>query len=131
MVNIKTVLKFSGRFEKNLAKINLLFIVVFLNIWDFALSREFFNGMVLGLVMFGPAIFLWLVGNIRAIALITLVSVFEFMMLLVFILEGFQTGGTNTTLKSLFWTPYLLMAGFNGFWGLKIYSEFREREQKA
>ena len=120
-------LRIQGKFEKNLVKINLLFIFVFLNLWDFAISREFFNGMVLGLVMFGPTAFLWLVGTMRATVLVTLISIFEFAMILIFVLEGFELGGTATTLKSVFWIPYLLMAGVNGFLGLKIYSESREK----
>jgi len=123
-------IKFSDRFEKNPVKINLLFIIIFLNIWDWAISREFFNGMVLGFVMFGPAIFLWLVGTVRAAALVTLISIFEFALMTVFVLEGFELGGAATSLKSIFWLPYLLMAGVNGFWGLKIYSEYREKKNK-
>ena len=63
-------IKIYGRFEKNLAKINLFFIFIFLNLWDYLISREFFNGMILGLVMFGPAVFLWFVGTVRAAALV-------------------------------------------------------------
>ncbi|MBI2012298.1 hypothetical protein HYS90_00015 [Candidatus Curtissbacteria bacterium] len=112
---------------KTLLKLNLLFIFIFLNIWDFLVSREFFNAMALGIVMFGPATILWLVATVRAAALVTLISIFEFMMLAVFVVEGFELGGAATTLKSLFWIPYLLMAGVNSFWGLKIYSESREK----
>ncbi len=112
---------------KTLLKLNLLFIFIFLNIWDFLVSREFFNAMALGIVMFGPATLLWLVATVRAAALVTLISIFEFMMLAVFVVEGFELGGAATTLKSLFWIPYLLMAGVNSFWGLKIYSESREK----
>src|SRR3990167_9466561 len=101
-------LKIEGKFEKNLVKINLLFIIIFLNLWDFVISREVLNGMVL----------------------VTLISIFEFAMILIFVLEGFELGGTSTTLKSVFWIPYLLMAAINGFWGLKIYSEARERKAK-
>lgn len=118
--------KHSGKFEKNLPKINLLFIFVFLNIWDFIISREILNAMVLGIVMFAPAAFLWYVGTLRAIALLTLVSIFEFTVMLVFILQGFELGGVD--LKSVFWLPYLAMAAVNGFWGLKIYSHWRERK---
>ena len=85
-------IKIQGKFEKNLVKINLLFIIIFLNIWDFAVSREFLNGMVLGIVMFGPAVFLWLVGTLRATVLLTLISIFEFAMILIFVLEGFELG---------------------------------------
>lgn len=122
-------LKISGKFEKNLVKINLLFIIIFLNIWDFVVSREFLNGMVLGIVMFGPAAFLWLVGTLRSTVLLTLISIFEFTVMMVFVLEGFELGGTATTLKSVFWLPYLIMAAINGFWGLKIYSENKEKKK--
>ncbi|OGD95103.1 hypothetical protein A3F02_03395 [Candidatus Curtissbacteria bacterium RIFCSPHIGHO2_12_FULL_38_9b] len=118
--------------KNNLFKIHLLFIFIFLNIWDYAVNRTFFNGMVLGLIMFGPSSFLWFIGTVRAAALITLVSIFEFTMMMVFSLEGFGLSGASvTTLKSLFWLPYLLMAGINSFLGLKIYSEYREKKHKA
>src|SRR3990167_8200176 len=97
-------IKISGKFEKNLVKINLLFIIIFLNIWDFIISRELLNAMSLGILMFGPVA--------------------------VFVAEGFELSGVGTTLKSLFWLPYLLMTAVNGFWGLKIYSEYRERKAK-
>jgi hypothetical protein len=129
MRNFKTLIKFSGNFGKNLVRINLLFIFIFLNIWDFLISREFFNGMVLGILMFGPPTFLWIVGTARAAALTTLISIFEFAVLAVFVLEGFELGGAATTLKSVFWLPYILMAAVNGFWGLKIYSEHREGKE--
>ena len=124
-------IKIYGRFEKNLAKINLFFIFIFLNLWDYLISREFFNGMILGLVMFGPAVFLWFVGTVRAAALVTLISIFEFGVMTVFVLEGFELGGAATSLKSIFWLPYLLMAAVNGFWGLKIYSDYREKKVKV
>src|SRR3989344_2108126 len=38
-MNVIEFIKISGRFEKNLVKINFLFIVIFLNIWDFMISR--------------------------------------------------------------------------------------------
>ena len=120
----------SDKMEKNLVKINLVFIFIFLNLWDFVVSREFFNGMVLGILMFGPAVFLWFVGTVRAAALITLISIIEFMVLVVFVLEGFELSGVSTTLKSAFWLPYLIMGGVNGFLGLKIYSEYREKKIK-
>ncbi|OGD85155.1 hypothetical protein A2696_00230 [Candidatus Curtissbacteria bacterium RIFCSPHIGHO2_01_FULL_41_13] len=114
---------------KNYLKINLIFILAFLNIWDFAVSREFVNAMLIGAVMLGPATFLWVVGTLRAISMLTLISIFEFVVMLVFVAEGFELGGVATTLKSIFWLPYLLMAGANGFWGLKIYSEHREERK--
>lgn len=117
--------------EKDLVKINILFVLVFLNIWDFVVSRQFLNAMTLGVVMFGPATFLWYIETLRSVALLTLVSLFEFVVMLVFILEGFELGGLDSTIKSVFWLPYLLMAVINGFWGLKIYSQWRESKVKG
>jgi len=87
--------------------------------------------MILGILMFGPAVFLWFIGTFRAIALITLIYIFEFMVMLVFVLQGFELGGAANTLKSLYWTPFLIMAGVNTYWGLKIYSEHREKKIKV
>ena len=132
MVNFKlfkSLSSFSKKPEPNLAKVNLVFIVIFLNIWDFVVNREFLNGMVLGILMFGPAAFFWVVDSIRATALVTLISILEFIMLLILVIEGFEISGTGAGVKSIFWVPYLLMAGTNGFWGLKIYSEYRERKK--
>ena len=129
-MDLRSLFKFSGKFEKNLVKVNLIFIFLFLNIWDFVTSREFINAMVLGMVMFSPAAFLWYVGTLRAIALLTLISIFEFTVMLIFILQGFELGGLDSTIKSIFWLPYLAMAGLNGFWGLKIYSENKESLKK-
>ena len=126
----KNFLKLTEEPKKNLVKINLLFIFIFLNFWDFVTTRELINAMVIGLAMFGPVAFLWQVGTVRAAALVTLISLFEFMMLLVFVLEGFQLSGGAATFKSLFWLPFLLMAGANGFVGLKIYTESREKKPK-
>ncbi|OGD86717.1 hypothetical protein A2164_03575 [Candidatus Curtissbacteria bacterium RBG_13_35_7] len=126
MKRFKVIFKFLIKSEKKLAQINLLFIFIFLIIWDFINNKQFFNAMTIGMVLFGPATFLWFVGTVRAAALIVLVSIFEFMVLLIFVAEGFELGGVESTLKSIFWIPYLLMAGINGFWGLKIYSECRE-----
>lgn len=114
--------------RKNLFKINLIFIFVFLNIWDFLINRAFFNGMVLGILMFGPNVFLWIVGTVRAAALVTLISILEFTTIAIFIAEGFELAGLAVTMKSLFWLSYLFIAGFNGFWGLKIYSQYREKK---
>lgn len=128
--NLKSFIKISKERENNYIKINLLFILIFLNIWDFAVSREVINAMLIGTVMFGPATFLWVVGTLRAISMLTLISIFEFVVMLVFIAEGFELGGAATTLKSIFWLPYLLMAAVNAFWGLRIYSEHREKKLK-
>lgn len=117
--------------SKKLLRANLVFIFIFLNIWDFVIDRHFLSAMPIGILMFGPAVFLWLVATVRAAALITLISIFEFMMIAVFVVEGFELGGTATTLKSLFWVPFLVIAGVNSYWGLKIYSEYREKKLKA
>jgi len=130
MPNIKSFFKLTKDREKNYIKINLVFIFLFLNIWDFVINRDFFNGMVLGIIMLLPVVFLWFIGTVRAAALITLISIFEFMVMVVFLAEGFELGGVGSTLKSIFWLPYLVMAGFNGYWGLKIYTEHRENKVK-
>ena len=114
--------------SRSLLKLNLFFIFIFLNIWDFVVSRQFLNAMSIGIVMFGPSAILWLVGNWRAAALVTLISIFELVIMIVFVVEGFELGGAATTLKSIFWIPYLVMAAVNTFWGLKIYSEHRESQ---
>lgn len=127
MKRFKVIFKFANTTEKRLTQMNLFFIFIFLVIWDFINNKQFFNAATLGVVMSGPAAFLWFVGTIRAVALIVLVSFFEFMVMLVFIAEGFELAGFESTLKSIFWIPYLIMAGVNGFLGLKIYSDFREK----
>lgn len=127
---IKSFLKFTKDKERNYVKVNLLFIIVFLNIWDVLVSHQILNAMILGLVMFGPAAFLWLVGTVRAAALVTLISIFEFLMIAVFLAEGFELAGLASTFKSIFWLPYLVMAAINGYWGLKIYSVYREKKAK-
>ncbi len=104
-------------------KFNLFFILVFLNLWDFVINRDFFNGMALGLVMFGPTTFLWFIGTVRAAAVVTLISLFESTVLGVFIIDGMSAG-----LKSIFWLPYLAAAGLNLAWGLKIYSDYRKKK---
>ena len=115
---------------KNLFKLNLIFVFIFLNIWDFAVNRDFFNGMILGILMFSPAVFLWLIGTVRAAALITLISTLEFLVLAVFLFQGLELSGFGGFLESSFWLPYLIVAGINGFFGLMIYSEYREQKEK-
>lgn len=114
----------------NLLKLNLAFVFIFLNIWDFAVNRDFFNGMILGILMFLPAIFLWFIGTVRAAALITLISTLEFLVLAVFLFQGLELSGLRGFFESSFWLPYLIVAGINGFSGLKIYSEYREQKEK-
>ena len=130
MADLKKFFKLSGKLEKRLLKLNLLFVFVFLNIWDFVISKELLNAMALGLIMFFPAILLWFVGSMRSVVLLTIISLFELMVMLIFVLEGFQLGGFDTTIKSIFWVPYLLISGINGFYGLKIYSEAKEKKEK-
>lgn len=127
MNRIKVIFKFANSAEKRLTQVNLLFIFVFLVVWDFLNNKQFLNAMTIGAMLFGPSAFLWFAGTFRAIALIVLVSIFEFMVMLVFIAEGFELAGFDSTLKSIFWTPYLVMAGINSFWGLKIYSKMKEK----
>lgn len=114
---------------KNYFKLNLLFIFIFLNAWDFAINRSFFNGMILGIFMLGPICFLWLLKRFRAVVLITLISIFEFMVMLIFVWEGFELNGFSAGVKFVFWLPFLLAAGINAFWGLKIYSEAKKKSQ--
>lgn len=111
-------------------KLNLVFVFVFLNIWDFLLTGALFNAMVMGLVMFGPVAALWFWGIFRAVVVLTLVSILEFTLMAIFLIEGMELGGLATTLKSLFWLPYLVMAGLNGFWGLAVYSKNRDGKLK-
>ena len=125
---IKQFFKLTKDRERNYVKVNLLFIFVFLNIWDFAVNRSFFNGMILGVFIFGPATFLWFVNTVRATAFITLISILEFVTIAIFLAEGFELGGISVTPKTIFWLPYLVAAGVNGFWGLKIYSNYREKK---
>ncbi|HSX18982.1 MAG TPA: hypothetical protein VLE91_02490 [Candidatus Saccharimonadales bacterium] len=117
--------------EKKLFQLNLFFIFIFLNTWDYVINRTFFNGMLIGLVMFTPSTFLWFVGKLRAVALMTLISIFEFIIMLIFVAEGFQLGGAAITIKSVYWIPYFVMAGVNMAVGLKIYSDVKERALKA
>lgn len=130
---MKNVAKFKLLSKSNwLLHVNLLFVLVFLNIWDFVTSRQIFNAMTLGIFLFGIPALLWFVGSFRAAMLNTLISIFEFTILLVFVLESFELGGAMTgASKSLFWFPYLLLAAFNAFWGLRIYSKNRLKVRTA
>ena len=90
MINrLKNFLRLAEKNEKNYAKVNLLFVFLFLNIWDFAVNRSFFNGMILGIFMFAPAVFLWFVSTVRATAFVTLISILEFVVIAIFFAEGF------------------------------------------
>lgn len=122
--------KFKFLSKRKILKTNLIFIFVFLNIWEFILSRELFNGMIFGLVMFGPIAFLWFLKTLRASMLATFISVFEVTVLSVFVIEGFEFGGALAAAKSIYWIPYLVMAVGNMVVGLKIYGSFKSRGVK-
>ena len=66
MKSLKEFLKFNNSVEKRFVFLNLLFIFVFLNAWDFAINRAFFNGMIIGVVMFTPVAFLWFLSNVSS-----------------------------------------------------------------
>lgn len=113
--------------KKRIIVANLVFIFVFLNIWDFALGGEIFNAMVLAIFIFGPVVVLWHINKLWSQAILTLVSSLEFLGLLVFTLEGFEISGSAISGKTIYFTPFLLMAGVNMIWGLKKYSFFKVR----
>ena len=106
-------------------KINLLFIFVFSNIWEFVLTGELFNGMILSFFLFGPSVFLWYVKSVRAAMLVTLISIFEVTLLVVFISQGFALVGLVASVKLISWLPYLIMAGFNAIVGLRVYARHK------
>lgn len=110
-------------------KVNLIFIFVLLNLWEFVINQIIFNAMMIGVILFGPIVFLWFLKRFRAVVLITLISIFEFMVMLVFLWEGFELNGAGVSVKSVFWFPFLVMAGLNSYWGLSIYSKKTERKR--
>lgn len=114
----------------NIVKFNLIFVFVFLNIWDFIISRQLFNAMVLGVVMFGPVIFLWSVKSFKVSMLATLYSISLSSILTVFFVEGYEAGA-GWFLKIIFWFPYLIVGFINAFWGLRIYSKHKTRLKVA
>jgi len=128
---LKKLFKFTKSLSDNLVKLNIIFVLVFLNIWDYALNRQILNAMMLGIFTFSPIGFLWFIGNFRSIALLTLISVFEFTVLLVLIAQSFELSGLAVGAKSVFWLPFLLMAGINTFSGLKIYSVQRVKHLRS
>ncbi len=109
--------------RRKILKTNLVFILVFLVIWELLLSGELFNGMIFGLMLFGPVAFLWYLDKIRASMIATLVSVFEVTILAVFLVESIQFGGAAATVKSIYWIPYFAMAVINTIVGLRIYKQ--------
>lgn len=111
-------------------KLNLIVIFLVLNVWDFALNKVIFNAMLLGIIMFGPVAALWFLGKFKAVVVLTLISIVEFMMFLIFIAESIELSGNGPYSKSLFLLPYLVLAALNGFWGLKIYTKKKEKIYK-
>lgn len=109
-----------------IVKFNLLFVLVFLNIWDFVISREFLNASVLGIIMFTPATILWLIDSFKAAMLGTLYSLFLATVLAVFFVEGYY-GGAGWFVKISFWLPYLAAAVVNAVWGLRIYGKHKRK----
>lgn len=116
------------KFHKAYLRINLAFIFIFLNIWDFVAAHQVIYGMVAGIVLFGPTAFLWFISTIRTIVAVTLLSLIEFFILLILVVEGLHFGIVGVNLRSLYWLPYLVMCALNGFWGLSIYSDYRENK---
>lgn len=109
-----------------IVKFNLLFVLVFLNIWDFIISREFFNASILGIIMFAPATILWFIDSFKAAMLATLFSLFLAAILAVFFVEGYY-GGAGWLVKLSFWLPYLAVAVVNAIWGLRIYGKHKRK----
>lgn len=126
-------MKLSKLFKKNnlnIVKFNLFFVFVFLNIWDYIISRQLFNAMVLGIVMFAPVIFLWSIKSFKTSMLATLYSIFLSSVLSVFFVEGYEAGA-GWFVKISFWLPYLLAAVINAVWGLRIYAKYKTRLKVA
>lgn len=106
---------------KNIFVVNLLFVFVFLNAWDLAISHKIFNSMAIGVFLFSAPAVLWLVSKRWSIALLTLISFVQFVMILVLLLQGIEVSGFGITSKTIFFMPFLLMNVLNMVWGLKFY----------
>lgn len=106
-------------------RLNLLFVIVILNLWDLALNGKISDAAVLGILMFGPVMFLWHFKTIKTVAILILISLCEFVVMLIFIFQGLVLVGFESALRALFWLPYLIAAGANCFWGLKIYTKLK------
>lgn len=116
--------------KESILRFNLIFIFIFLNIWDYAISRQLFNAMILGIVMFAPLTFLWSIKSFKISMLATLYAIFLSSTLAVFFVEGYEAG-TGWILKISFWLPYLVVAIVNAFWGLQIYSKHKAKLAKG
>lgn len=106
---------------KDIFVVNLLFVFVFLNVWDLVISHKIFNSMAIGVFLFSVPAFLWLVSKIWSVALLTLISFVQFVIIAVLLLQGIEVSGFGITSKTVFFTPFLLMNALNMIWGLKFY----------
>jgi len=113
---------------KDIVIVNVLFVIVFLNAWDIAISHKIFNSMAIGIFLFSPPAILWLVSKIWSIALLTLISFVQFIMISVLLLQGIEVSGIGITSKTIFFTPFLVMNILNMVWGLKFYTNFKTRK---
>src|SRR3989344_7623198 len=107
---------------KDIFVVNLLFVIVFLNAWDILISHKIFNSMAIGIFLFSAPAILWLAAKIWSIALLTLISFVQFIMISVLLLQGIEVSGVGITSKTIFFTPFLLMNALNMIWGLKFYT---------
>ncbi len=122
--------KFVKRSNLDIVRFNLVFVFIFLNIWDVIISRQLFNAMVLGIVMMAPTTILWTVKSFKASMLATLYSIFLSSVLTVFFVEGYEAG-TGWFIKISFWLPYLAVSMINAFWGLRIYSKYKAKLKRS
>lgn len=114
----------------DIVRFNLIFVFIFLNIWDIIISRQLFNAMVLGVVMLAPVTILWTIKSFKASMLATLYAIFLSAVLSVFFVEGFEPG-TGWFIKISFWLPYLAVSAINAFWGLRIYSKYKSKLKRS
>lgn len=110
---------------KDIFVVNLLFVLIFLNVWDLVISHKIFNSMAIGIFLFSAPALLWLVSKIWSIALLTLISFVQLVMISVLLLQGIEVSGLGITSKTIFFTPFLAMNGLNMVWGLKFYTNFK------
>lgn len=114
----------------DIVRFNLIFVFIFLNIWDVIISRQLFNAMVLGVVMLAPVTILWTIKSFKASMLATMYAIFLSSVLSVFFVEGFEPG-TGWFIKISFWLPYLAVSIINAFWGLRIYSRYKSKLKRS
>lgn len=122
--------KLFKKLKLDIVRINLIFVFVFLNIWDVIISRQLFNAMVLGIVMLAPVTILWSIKSFKASMLATMYAIFLSSVLTVFFVEGYEPG-TGWFIKMSFWLPYLAVMVINAFWGLRIYSKYKSKLKRS